>query len=430
MTDLAEAGTSIENTRVYTYRDAQLRSLPLRLLNGAGTVAAACGIRLPRLEPDDIIEAAMARTGLSLEADDSAREPLRHYVAAAEAEANLNTVGRLAVRNMLVNSLSQRLRILHWCSRQPAAAIERIERPWIVIGLPRTGTSLLSLLLALDPGCRPLLQWEAARPMPPAQLADAGEDPRIALFNRDCGKAMRLNPALGALHPFGSLLAEECTALFMFSLRTIGMETIAFVPGYGRWLAGADMQPAYAIHKMVLQAFQSTQPTERWVLKSPNHLWHLEQLLSTYPDARIIWMHRDPAALVPSLASLNNAMQRPFVRMQQPGVVAEYWAEKIADGIARATRFDDSAAPGWCHHLHYDELMADPLGSVEKIYEKFDTPLTFLQRRRMQAWMRQRPQNLFGRHGYDARDFGWTPAQLHERYADYRQRYGVRAAFA
>src|SRR5690606_22200063 len=105
------------------------------------------------------------------------------------------------------------------------------------------------------------LQWEAARPMPPAQLADAGEDPRIALFNRDCGKAMRLNPALGALHPFGSLLAEECTALFMFSLRTIGMETIAFVPGYGRWLAGADMQPAYAIHKMVLQAFQSTQPT-------------------------------------------------------------------------------------------------------------------------------------------------------------------------
>jgi hypothetical protein len=427
---MPEKPTAIVNERVYTYHDAQLRSLPLRLLNCAGAGVAAFGWRVPTLQPDDIIAAAMARTGLALAADDSAREPLRQYVAAAESDANLNTLGRLAARNMLVNALSQRLRIIDWCRQRPAVANERIERPWIVIGLPRTGTSLLSLLLALDPSCRPLLQWEAARPMPPAQLAGAGDDPRIALFNRDVGQAMRLNPALGALHPFGSLLAEECTALFMFSLRTIGMETIAFVPGYGRWLADADMQPAYAIHKMVLQAFQSAQPTERWVLKSPNHLWHLEQLLATYPDARIVWMHRDPAALVTSLASLNNAMQRPFTRAQQPAVVAEYWADKIADGINSASRFDAAAVPGWCHHLHYDDLMADPLGSVEKIYKKFDMALTSLQRRRMQAWLRQRPQNVFGKHAYDARDFGWTLPQLHERYGDYRQRYGVRAAFA
>lgn len=415
------------NERTYTYRDARLRSLPLRLLNGAGAAAAALGLHYPDLAPEAIIDAAAARNGLRPALDDGVREALDRYVRAAENDAHLNTLGRMAVRNMLVNALANRLQVFDWIARHPDIENEIIDQPWVVVGLPRTGTSLLSILLGLAPDCRPLLQWESARPMPPSDLATAGDDPRIAAFSNDVGRMLRINPALAAMHPFGSMLAEECTALFMYSLRTIGMETIAFVPGYGEWLARADMAPAYDIHRSVLRALQSAQPTGRWVLKSPNHLWSLEQLLATYPDARIIWMHRDPAAVVASLASLNNAMQLPFTRRHDPVRVADYWADKLADGIGRARAFDETRGPGWCCHAHYDELVADPIATVEKIYRHFgDTPGA-LHRRRMAAWQRHRPQNIAGRHVYDLRDFGWTAAGLEQRYRDYRQRYTVRA---
>jgi hypothetical protein len=413
------------NEKNYTFRDARLRSLPLRLLNAAGAGAALLGLRAPSLKPDAIVAAALARTGLRDTGDSSFREPLERYAAAADGEAELNTLGRIAVRNMLVNALCNRLHVIDWLQRHPQVSGERITQPWVVIGLPRTGTSLLCSLLGLDPGCRPLLQWEAAQPIPPADLTAAAEDPRIAVFGKNVERMLRLNPAVGAMHPFGGTLAEECTALFMYSLRTIGMESIAFVPSYGEWLANADMAPTYALHKMALQAFQHAQPTERWVLKSPQHLWHLQALLDAYPDARVVWIHRDPAAVVTSLASLNNAMQLPFARRHDPVRVAEYWSAKIVDGIAKASAFDAARGDGWCYHVHYDDLLADPAASLEKIYRRFGDTLSSLQRRRITAWLQYRPQNAFGRHVYDPRDFGWTRQSLQARYLDYRQRYGI-----
>ena len=170
----------------------------------------------------------------------------------------------------------------------------RIERPWIIVGLPRTGTSLLSILLGLDPVARPLLQWEAAHPVPPTTLEEAAEDPRIARTAKDLDGLMKLNPPLKAMHPFGATVAEECVAIFMYDVRALALETQAHVPSYARWLEQADMTSAYAQHRLALQTLQSRQPTERWILKTPNHLWHLDAMLAAYPDARVIWTHRDP----------------------------------------------------------------------------------------------------------------------------------------
>jgi len=415
--------------RTYTFHDARLRSLPLRLLNLLGSGAQKAGLRLPDLSAQAVLDEALRRTGLSDTGAADFREALASYTHSAEHDADLNTLGRLAVRNMLVNALANRLQVVDWVKRHPELQRETIHQPWVVVGLPRTGTSLLSILLGLDPECRPLLQWETARPMPPADLAGAGEDVRIAAYAGDVKRLMRLNPTLAAMHPFGSLLAEECTAVFMYALRTIGMETIAFVPGYGEWLARADMKPAYAMHKQVLQALQNALPTERWVLKSPNHLWSLDSLVATYPDARIVWTHRDPGAVVASLASLNNAMQLPFTRRHDPRRVADYWADKLNDGISRASAFDSARPAGWCQHVHYDDLLADPIAAVESIYRSFGATPSPLHRRRMAAWLQKRPQDVAGRHVYDVRDFGWTQAALQQRYRDYRQRYAIRSAF-
>lgn len=416
------------NDKIYTFHDSKLRSTPLRLLNAAGGIATALGLPYPNLKADDIIAEARARTGLQDLGDGVIDEPLQRYIQSAENEAHLNTLGRIAVRNMLVNALSNRLRVLDWAARHPQIRDEKISRPWVIAGLPRTGTSLICSLLGLDPGSRPLLQWECANPIPPADLATAGEDPRIAQFANGVKQMLKLNPGLGAMHPFGAMLAEECTAVIMLALRTIGMESIAFVPSYGHWLDETDMQPAYDIHKTVLQAFQHAQPTERWVLKSPNHLWSFDALLNTYPDARIVWMHRDPASVITSLASINTAMQMPFTNRHEPQRVGAYWSDKLVRGIEKARAFDDAQKPGWCMHVHYDDLMADPAGTVANIYRNFGEEPNSLHLRRISAWLQHRPQNAFGRHGYDPRDFGWTQQDLQRRFEDYRQRYAIRAA--
>lgn len=416
------------NDKIYTFHDSKLRSFPLQMLNAVGSAAGALGMRFPNLDAADIVNEARTRTGLQDLGNGVIDEPLQRYIDSADGEAHLNTLGRLAVRNMLVNALSSRLQVLDWAASHPQIKEERIEKPWVVAGLPRTGTSLICSLLGLDPGSRPLLQWECANPIPPADLATAVEDPRIAKFGNGIKQMLKLNPGLGAMHPFGAMLAEECTAVFMFALRTIGMESIAFVPGYGRWLDETDMQPAYDIHKTLLQAFQHAQPTARWVLKSPNHLWSFDTLLKTYPDARIVWMHRDPSDVVTSLASINTAMQMPFTNHHEPKRVGAYWSDKIVRGIEKATAFDDAQRPGWCMHVHYDDLMANPTGTIEKIYRNFGEEPNPLHLRRVSAWLQHRPQNAFGRHKYDPRDFGWTEQDVQDRFKGYRQRYAIRGA--
>ena len=258
-----------------------------------------------------------------------------------------------------------------WSLDHPEVKDEQIVSPWIIVGLPRTGTSVLSMLLGLDPLARPLLQWEAARPIPPATLEEAAEDPRIARTAKDLDGLMKLNPPLKAMHPFGATLAEECVSLFMYDVRTMALETQAHVPSYARWLEQADMTPAYAQHRLALQTLQSRQPTERWILKTPNHLWHLDAMLAAYPDARVIWTHRDPGPVVTSLASLANAGQRPLTSRSDPRPTAEEWKRKCGFALRSAMAFDQAANDGWCQHLHYDALIADPVEAVCQLYRSF-----------------------------------------------------------
>ncbi len=412
-------------TAEYTFRDAEVRSPLLRALNVGGAMLARLGARVPSLEPDAIVAAARARVGCEDLGGESYREPLEVYLRAIETEADLSTFGRIAVRGMLVNSLATRASLHRYASEHPDVREERIERPWVIVGLPRTGTSLLSILLGLDPLARAPLHWEAAHPVPPPTLAGAAEDPRIAQEAGQLERLLRLNPALRAMHPFGATLAQECVAFFMLDVRTLGVETQALVPSYGRWLERCDMRPAYAQHRLALQVLQSAQPTERWVLKTPNHLWCLETLLAEYPDAQILWTHRDPGPVVTSLASLNNALQRTFTRRRDPRPTAEEWRAKAFLAVSRGMAFDANARAGWCRHVAYADLLEDPVGTVERIYAHFGESVGALHRRRMQAWMRERHQSAFGRHRYDPADFGWSYAEIAEQFAAYRERYAI-----
>ena len=411
----------------YTWRDSELKIKPLRALNGVGAQLSRLGVDLPSLTPSSIVRSAVKTAGSNDLGNNSYREPLEVFLASCTSEADLTTFGRILISKMLTSALANRISLHRWSVEHPEVRAERIDSPWIIVGLPRTGTSLLSMLLGLDPMARPLLQWEAAHPIPPPTLEEADQDPRIAQTTKELDGLMKLNPPLKAMHPFGATLAQECVSLFMYDVRTLALETQAHVPTYARWLEQADMTPAYAQHRLALQTLQSRQPTERWVLKTPNHLWHLEALLAAYPDARIIWTHRDPGPVVTSLASLANAGQRPLTRRTDPRPTATEWKRKCAFALGSAVSFDEKAPDGWCRHVHYDALIDDPLGTVRHLYRHFGSEVSGLHARRMETFLEHRPKDAFGRHRYDPADFGWTYSGLAEEFGDYIERYHIRS---
>lgn len=410
----------------YTWRDSELRSRPLHAFNWVGRNLNGLGLDRPALTPAAVMKAATKEAGSDDFGSDSYREPLEVYLRACREEADLTTFGRLLISKMLSSSLANRIALSDWSNQHPEVRNERIERPWIIVGLPRTGTSLLSILLGLDPVARPLLQWEARHPVPPATLEEAPEDPRIAKTAKDLDGLMKLNPPLRAMHPFGATLAEECVALFMYDVRALALETQAHVPSYARWLEKTDMASAYAQHRLALQTLQSRQPTERWILKTPNHLWHLDAMREAYPDARVIWTHRDPGPVVTSLASLANASQRVLTSRADPRPTAEEWKRKCAFALNSAMAFDQKTDDSWCQHVHYEALVADPVGSVQALYGQFGEEVGSLHARRMRGFLDHRPQDRFGRHRYDPADFGWTYAGLDAEFEDYIERYGIQ----
>ena len=186
------------------------------------------------------------------------------------------------------------------------------------------------------------------------------------------------------------------------------------------------MTPAYVQHKKGLQALQVGQPTEAWSLKTPNHLWCLETLLEFYPDARLIWAHRDPGPVTTSVASLN-ATCREFSRMRsiRLRLGRTGWAS-FKHAIRAGMEYDERAEEGWCVHVQYSEMMRDPLAAMRKIYGHFGEEPSALHERRIEAWLREKPQTASGRHAYDPKDFGWTLRRPRRRMdALSRRGYGI-----
>ncbi len=409
-------------TRIYTYRDAGLDSAPLRAFN---RMSAWVGSRWPRFEPDAIMRDAAKKAGSDDFGTDTVREPLGILAESIDSEAKLSAFGRIVFRKLVTSALVERLKLLDWVNRHPEVRDETITRPWIILGLPRTGTTLLSFLLGLDPMARPLVQWEASHPTPPPDLATHAEDPRIAQVAKQFRQLEDLNPPIRAMHPFGATLATECVTLFAFDLRSLSFETQGLISSYGKWLEQTDMRSAYEMHRLSLKLLQSRLPTESWVLKTPNHLWCLDLVREFYPDARLIWTHRDPARVVPSVASLNTSLHKANSDAVDPVAVGREWDDKLHLAVERGRSFDQAQSDAWCSHLLYHDLMADPIGAVRRIYDEQKTELHPLHVRRMEVWMRSRGQDAFGRHGYEADDFGLSLPAIRERYADYIAHYAI-----
>ncbi len=403
-------------------------SLPMavRALNSYGRTVRRIRPKHGQLSADALVSKAQKSAKLDDFGRDGWQEGFEVLVNSINDEGNLSWLGRMIVGGLLGSTLELRLRVVDWAKQHPEAAREQITAPIVVSGLPRTGTTLLSNLLDLDPQNRSVLAWEAATVAPPPTLSNHREDPRIAASAKGTGQLAKLAPSVQAMHPMAATLPTECVSLLGGEFKSIHFETQGTFDSYGAWFESCDMVPAYEFHRLCLQVLQSTIPTQRWALKTPGHIWHLDAVYAVYPDARVVWTHRDPLKVVGSAASLTSTLHATNTDRVDFAGVARRWRDKCLRGVAVGTEFRDrQGSDDTVFDLQYAELMDDPVGSVERIYRHFGMELDDLGQRKMQAWMEENPQDRFGRHRYTLDQFGLDADEVREQFADYVERYQV-----
>jgi len=374
------------------------------------------------LDEGGLVRAAQRTAGSDdLGPDQEWRPGLRALLASLEGEAGLSPFGRWCARGHVLGCLVNRAELQCEWGRSPELLEQPVSRPLVVLGLPRSGTTLLQNLLALDPANRSLLQWEATRPCPPPRTQTYSTDPRIAQAERTMRLLDHLAPSARALHPVGPQLPTECVTLFANSFASLELAAINATPGYLSWCLATDMAPHYGYYRRQLQLLQWKHPAERWALKSPAHLFWVGDLVAQFPDAALVQLHRDPLEVLASYCSLVCTLQGVGAERVDAPAVARTWALAWADGLRRARTARRQLPTGQVLDLQYTRLVADPVGAVRAVYEHAGLPLPARLPDEVRAYVGANPQHKGGVHRYRLEQFGLDPEVETARFADLRQ---------
>jgi transposase len=403
--------------------------LPVRVLNRVAGSLRRAGAPLARLDEDSLVAEAIRAAGGAEDFGEGAfLEPLRLLLDSLEREARLSFLGRSIARRTLVRVIRNRLQLVADRERHPEIASVEIRRPLVILGLPRTGSTILHDLLACDPASRSPLTWECDTPSPPPERASRDCDPRIAASDAEIAGVDRLIPGFRAMHPMGARMSQECVVLNMHAMASPIFHNSYRVPSFEDWVDDAcDWAPVYAFHRRQLQHLHWRCPGERWVLKSGGHLWALDRLLETYPDACIVATHRDPVKVAASFASLATLVRSMSSDAVDAREVAADWTPRLAKMLERATSVRDSGrfAPERFYDMHFRDLLEDPLRVVEQIYDHFGLALGGEAGDAMRAFIADNPQGKHGVHRYTPEAYGLDPEREWARFGRYVERFGI-----
>ena len=399
--------------------------VPIRIFNRASRLLGQLRVSDQSFSQDQLVAEAQQATGLDDFGDDHFRGGLAELVRGYNREARLNPFGRLMVRAELSGILKSRLAVIDGWKRDPAC-LEAAVRPRIfVLGLPRTGTTTLHDLLAQDPAHQALDYWLAAAPGPRPEADQVKRDPRYKRARQFLKVSYYLDPGLRAIHNLTDDDPDECRHLLQESFTDDMFYSNATLPSYTEWYARQDMRPSYRHHRDVLKLIQSTCSERRWVLKYPAHLRHLEILLETYPDACIVQTHRDPARVIPSLCSLVTRWRGIYEDEVDPVQVGNWQLEMWQSRMERAIAVRAGARPEQFFDIQFREVVEDPLGVIQRMYDHFGLELSEAARRRMRDRQRSHPPGQFGQHRYHAEDFGLSESRMAERFKAYTDHFEV-----
>ena len=382
----------------------------------------------PQLDEERLLAAAEGRAGLDDFGDGGFREPFRKLVGHFDADEELTPAIRAAAVETITELLANRLRFVADRKRYPIDE-EKIERPIIITGQARSGTTLLHSLLGEDPANRLPRFWEVLRPSPPPGLAGA-DDPRIEQGNVDMrGFAARMKNGMAA-HPYWDeegMMPLECGPLVTLDFRSMSVMAYWRVPISKGWPLSSDVRAHYAFHREMLQTLQYGAARARWVVKGVMHYNLLAEVLQTYPDAIVLWTHRDPVQATPSRLELlaliaegvtGEPVDRAAMAPGQLALAQRSLAAAISDPLA-----DHPAV----FHIRYVDWVKDPVATIRRVYTHFDLPFTRAAEERMGRWLAD-PQHRSDRHGkfrYSLEPFGRSADELDEMFRPYRERFDI-----
>ena len=356
-------------------------------------------------------------------------EPLRVLLDSLRS-APLNDLGSFIMRGTLLRSLIQRLRAEQWWTEHPEILDEPIEAPIVVVGMMRSGTTLLQRVLASDPRLACAYGWEVGEPVPRAGWDPAAEDPRIADAEAREEQTRVFASELFAIHPTYVHEAEEEIVFLADAFLSHIPEASCDVPGYRAWIDTQDFAPAYRWLRRMLQLLQwqkrrRGEPVRPFVLKTPDHLGYLDVLLAEFPDAHLVHSHRDPVSVITSGASLNTTLWRTHCGDDvDPHEVGRQWLERMGWSCDRAMAARASIPASQVTDVAFVDAMADPIGTAGPILAAGGLDATDESVAAMQAWIDQdHKRESLPVHRYSAADFGLTDDQIRERFAEYTRRF-------
>jgi hypothetical protein len=369
---------------------------------------------------DELLDQATRASGLDDFGDVPFLEALDALVDSLNRDARVEGAVQDSAVGMLTGILAKRLRLVDDRKQHSEIAEEVITAPVFIVGQPRSGSTHLHALLACVGGVRAPRSWEMSEPSPPPERATFDSDPRIAAAqaNIDTMPAEML-----VRHPMSATRPEQCNGLFDWAFINQAWMASFDIPSYREWFLDADYAPMYEAHRRTLQHLQFRHPG-RWVLKYPKHLLSLDALLATYPDAVLIWTHRDPAAVLPSAVSLTGFMRESNTPGYDPVRFAREWVvmEELALYRGLATR-DRDGKEARNIDVDYRSLMRDSVGTVATVCERLGVAFDDEARRAVQRWLDEHPQGEHGVHRYTAADFGLDADRLRARFDFYSRRF-------
>jgi Sulfotransferase family len=372
-----------------------------------------------RLDADTLMQTALLRAGRTQYSQASFVEPLKRLLRAYDEEAQLSFFGRYAARFDVMRCLNNLLRLDAAEEADPAITARPIAAPLFITGLPRSSTTFLHALLAQDPANAVPRCWELIYPYP-SRGRWFGRDRRRDLVERQLRIFRLLSPGVARLHPLSADTPQECTDITAQVFQSLRFDTTHNIPTYQAWFDRHGHDDAFRFHRRFLQHLDAQRPGRRWILKSPDHVFALETIRGVYPDATIIFMHRDPLSVVASCAKLTELLRKPFTRSLDRRQVGRAVAARL---IESAHRMAAAAESQTILHLYYRDVVADPVGTVARIYAWCGRELGVEAATRMREWLARR--KVRRRPRYDLAEFGLDPGLLRDRFARYMDYFAV-----
>jgi hypothetical protein len=375
------------------------------------------------LVAEQLIEQARRDTGLQRFDSDSFREGLDVLLA----DFNAGGAPEAAIertRGSIVQALANRLKVSDYLSQNPELLARPIKQPVFVFGIPRTGTTLLNNLLAADPARRSPLTWEIDDPVPPPSTDTLYTDPRAVARLEFERQMLAVRPEMGKYYRSSAIYPNECVYIMAHDFKTLMWESRCSRLQYRDWLLQTDMTSAYEYHKRFLQLLQAN-AAGTWNLKMPSHALWLPTLLKVYPDARLIWTHRDPLSAVGSFCSIISLAQQSFTAGADPHFIGGNCSWQARQHADRIMDFRDEHGEDRVIDVHYAELMRRPIDTMRGLYAALGDEFTPEAESGMRAWLADNPQDKFGKHEYAFARYGLSEQSINASLARYLARYDV-----